>query len=189
METQELHRGRLIDHLQLVVRDLAASRRFYEAVLAVVGGLGGFSTAARTIGEAFGDWAGEPSPPVGDIEVTNSASSRHSEAIPDKSQADIALGLATIPRGNPDYYALDVANLILGRLGLMGRLGAEVRDLQGLAYYVYSQLEPRADEIGHEVGLLFTVTTMDEAVSKAISVGCTSRANRTPQSPNTSRMG
>jgi catechol 2,3-dioxygenase-like lactoylglutathione lyase family enzyme len=28
----ELHRGRLIDHIQLVVRDLAASRRFYEAV-------------------------------------------------------------------------------------------------------------------------------------------------------------
>ena len=27
METQELHRGRLIDHLQLVVRDLDASRR------------------------------------------------------------------------------------------------------------------------------------------------------------------
>lgn len=33
METQELHRGRLIDHIQLVVRDLAASRAFYEAVL------------------------------------------------------------------------------------------------------------------------------------------------------------
>jgi catechol 2,3-dioxygenase-like lactoylglutathione lyase family enzyme len=28
----ELHRGRLIDHIQLVVKDLAASRRFYEAV-------------------------------------------------------------------------------------------------------------------------------------------------------------
>ncbi|MDQ4678305.1 VOC family protein, partial [Stenotrophomonas maltophilia group sp. RNC7] len=26
METMELHRGRLIDHIQLVVRDLAASR-------------------------------------------------------------------------------------------------------------------------------------------------------------------
>lgn len=36
METQELHRGRLIDHLQLVVRDLAASRRFYEAVIEVL---------------------------------------------------------------------------------------------------------------------------------------------------------
>ncbi|ARP64698.1 glyoxalase [Mesorhizobium sp. WSM1497] len=33
METQELHRGRLIDHIQLVVRNLPASRRFYEAVL------------------------------------------------------------------------------------------------------------------------------------------------------------
>ena len=32
----ELHRGRLIDHIQLVVRDLAASRRFYEAVLQVL---------------------------------------------------------------------------------------------------------------------------------------------------------
>ena len=36
METTELHRGRLIDHLQLVVRDLAASRRFYDAVFETV---------------------------------------------------------------------------------------------------------------------------------------------------------
>lgn len=33
METQELHRGRLIDHIQLVVRDLPAARKFYTAVL------------------------------------------------------------------------------------------------------------------------------------------------------------
>ncbi|MEN5204718.1 VOC family protein [Stenotrophomonas sp. TWI700] len=37
METMELHRGRLIDHLQLVVRDLAASRRFYQAVFDTIG--------------------------------------------------------------------------------------------------------------------------------------------------------
>jgi catechol 2,3-dioxygenase-like lactoylglutathione lyase family enzyme len=37
METQELHRGRLIDHIQLVVRDLAASRRFYDAVFEALG--------------------------------------------------------------------------------------------------------------------------------------------------------
>ena len=37
MKTQELHRGRLIDHIQLVVRDLAASRRFYEAIFQVLG--------------------------------------------------------------------------------------------------------------------------------------------------------
>lgn len=37
MEAHELYRGRLIDHVQLVVGDLAASRRFYEAVLGVLG--------------------------------------------------------------------------------------------------------------------------------------------------------
>ena len=33
----ELHRGRMIDHVHLVVADLEASRRFYRAVLGVLG--------------------------------------------------------------------------------------------------------------------------------------------------------
>lgn len=37
METQTLHRGRLIDHLQLVVRDVDASKKFYSAVFEVLG--------------------------------------------------------------------------------------------------------------------------------------------------------
>ncbi|MBO9698081.1 MAG: VOC family protein [Sphingopyxis sp.] len=37
METQLLHRGRLIDHIQLVVADLHASRTFYGAILDVLG--------------------------------------------------------------------------------------------------------------------------------------------------------
>lgn len=32
METNEIYRGRLIDHLQLVVKDLKASKKFYSAV-------------------------------------------------------------------------------------------------------------------------------------------------------------
>ncbi len=36
METHELHRGRLIDHVQLVVKDIAASKRFYKAVFEVL---------------------------------------------------------------------------------------------------------------------------------------------------------
>lgn len=52
MPIQELHRGRLIDHIQLVVRDLAASRRFYEAV---------FKALEIPIGGSAGDyfWADE----------------------------------------------------------------------------------------------------------------------------------
>jgi len=44
VETMELHRGRLIDHIQLVVRDLPAAERFYTAIFKVlnipVGGTG-----------------------------------------------------------------------------------------------------------------------------------------------------
>ncbi len=37
MATQTLHRGRLIDHIQLVVADLPASRRFYTALFDALG--------------------------------------------------------------------------------------------------------------------------------------------------------
>ncbi|MEO8184282.1 MAG: VOC family protein [Deltaproteobacteria bacterium] len=37
MELNELHRGRLIDHLQLVVPDLARTKRFYTAIFEVLG--------------------------------------------------------------------------------------------------------------------------------------------------------
>ena len=36
MPTQEVHRGRLIDHIQLVVRDLPASQKFYSAIFDVL---------------------------------------------------------------------------------------------------------------------------------------------------------
>lgn len=36
MSTQELHRGRLVDHIQLVVGDLPAAQKFYAAILEVL---------------------------------------------------------------------------------------------------------------------------------------------------------
>jgi len=57
-----------------------------------------------------------------------------------KTQADIAIGLPTLDRTSPDYYALSFANHVLGRMYFMGRFGEKVRDEQGLAYYAYSEL-------------------------------------------------
>src|SRR5262245_60206021 len=37
METNKLYRGRMLDHVQLVVRDLEKSKRFYAAVLETLG--------------------------------------------------------------------------------------------------------------------------------------------------------
>jgi catechol 2,3-dioxygenase-like lactoylglutathione lyase family enzyme len=54
METQELHRGRLIDHIQLVVRDLAASQAFYASTLEVLGiPLGGSGDGYFWVDELF----------------------------------------------------------------------------------------------------------------------------------------
>ena len=60
-----------------------------------------------------------------------------------KSQVDLALGAKAVPRGSSEYYTLNLGNLILGRIGLYGRLGKNVREEKGLAYYCYSMLQSR----------------------------------------------
>ena len=114
--------------------------------VAIVGGISSFPVAVELIDRRFGDWA-TAAEPAGSVAAPPlpQGSLRRSESIPGKSQADIAVGFPTIPRKHPDFYALDTANLILGRLGMMGRLGAEVRDAQGLAYYAFSQVEAGRD--------------------------------------------
>lgn len=63
--------------------------------------------------------------------------------MPHKAQVDIAVGGPAIPRGHEDFYALYLANLLFGRIGLSGRLGQNLRDELGLAYYAYGSLEAR----------------------------------------------
>ena len=137
------------------VNNLSAgeARRFHtrfvtpdRAAFAVVGGIGGGDEITALLESVFGTWrAGSQDMSQPDLSSTNSIAESVEVGIPGKSQADLAVGLATIPRLHPDFVPLDVANLILGRLGLMGRLGTEVRDKQGLAYYAFSQVEPRRD--------------------------------------------
>jgi zinc protease len=66
---------------------------------------------------------------------------RYVRTMTNKTQADIVLGTVGPARSAQGYYAARLGDLILGHLGLMGRLGETVRDQQGLAYYAYSGLE------------------------------------------------
>ncbi len=66
---------------------------------------------------------------------------RYVRTMRNKTQADIILGTVGPSRFADEYYAARMADMILGHLGLMGRLGERVRDQQGLAYYAYSGLE------------------------------------------------
>lgn len=49
----EFHRGRLIDHIHLRVRDLGKSRRFYQAVLGALGREISFETEAFFVFDEF----------------------------------------------------------------------------------------------------------------------------------------
>jgi zinc protease len=88
------------------------------------------------------DWT-NPDEPLPDLNLSAEhpkESHRHEVEMPEKSQADLALGFKSIPRRHPDYYALGQATQIVGGVGLMGRLGDNVRDRQGLAYYVFARM-------------------------------------------------
>ena len=58
-----------------------------------------------------------------------------------KSQADIAYGFTTIPRSDPRYYAYWLLVNILGQYGMGGRLGRQIRERQGMAYYAFCGFE------------------------------------------------
>jgi zinc protease len=91
---------------------------------------------------AFGDWDArgyerDASPEVPRISEVRA----RTVLIPGKTQSDIVLGCPGPSRFSPDFLDALVANTILGVFGLMGRLGENVRDVQGLAYYSFSRLD------------------------------------------------
>lgn len=119
--------------------------------IALAGGIRDLDDAIRRIESAFAGWATLIPAPIEPVAIApGDTEQRGFRGIKDKSQADVAIGIPTIPRNHPDYYALNVANVILGQLGLMGRLGANVRDKQGLAYYAYSRIgSGKASSVWH----------------------------------------
>ena len=120
---------------------------FYETfyrpqgmVIAVVGAIQAEEAVAK-VAAAFGDWTGnrparpEPQPVPGLAGIRERRVS-----MPGKSQSDIIIGWPAMPRLDPDFDKARIANTVLGVFGMMGRLGANVRERQGMAYYAYSQV-------------------------------------------------
>ncbi len=96
-------------------------------------------SAVRALGDwdvAGGEDAAIPPPPV------RTQREMQVVAMPSKAQADIAYGFVTITRLDQAYYAYWVMNTILGQYGIGGRIGDDVREKQGLAYYAYSAFDP-----------------------------------------------
>jgi len=100
MEAMQLHRGRLIDHIQLVVNDLAASRRFYEAVFKVLDiPLGGSAETHLWFDELFVSSKDGP-------EALGKLTGRHHLAFQAKDQATVdAFYKAALAAGGRDFGA------------------------------------------------------------------------------------
>ncbi|MBW4426279.1 MAG: insulinase family protein [Nostoc desertorum CM1-VF14] len=86
-------------------------------------------------------------------------------ALPGKAQAVTYMGYTTINRYDPRFHAALVLNQILGGDTLSSRLGAEVRDRQGLTYGIYSSFQA-----GKNAGtFLIEMQTSPEDSRKAIA--------------------
>ena len=64
----------------------------------------------------------------------------------DKSQVNVELGHKGIARTNPDFYTVNLMNAVLGGSAGIARLFGRVRDVQGLAYSVWSSFTPSMGE-------------------------------------------
>ncbi|MHB8067064.1 MAG: M16 family metallopeptidase [Desulfobaccales bacterium] len=87
----------------------------------------------------------------------------------DITQANIILGNMGISRSNPDFYALQVMNYILGGGGFSSRLMDNIRVNRGLAYSVSSQFDPGLEPGPFAVTLETKNSSSAEAVEQVLA--------------------
>jgi zinc protease len=102
---------------------------------------------ASTSDRVFGAWNAAPPPEVALAHPAASTARRERIiAMMNKTQADIGYGFTTIVRSDPSYKAYTVMNNALGQYGIGGRLGDNIRERQGMAYYVFSAFDANVVE-------------------------------------------
>jgi zinc protease len=102
---------------------------------------------SAAVDRAFGKWSHPATGPLRPERVSaSSARSAERKLVPGKPQADIAYGFTTVARDDPRYYALVIMNNVLGQYALGGRLGDNIRERQGMAYYVFSSFDANVVE-------------------------------------------
>ncbi len=139
-----------------------------NAVLSVVGDLTQ-DEAQQWISKIFGPWTAAPLP-VTKLPAIPPLSQRK-EVVIDKdiTQANIILGNIGIDRGNPDFYAFQVMNYLLGGGGFVSRLMDDIRVNRGLAYSVSSTFSPGLEPGPFAVSLETKNATAGEAVARVVA--------------------
>ncbi|MBP6298493.1 MAG: insulinase family protein [Anaerolineae bacterium] len=89
--------------------------------------------------------------------------------IPGKTQSDVMIGVVGPSRYAEDFQAARIANSILGEFGMMGRIGEEVREKSGMAYYAYSRLDGGHGPGAWSIAAGVNPTNVDRAVQLSIA--------------------
>ena len=99
--------------------------------------------AREALRHAMGGWKLDAAAPASSLPVPKPPAARDRSMIdvPGKAQSDIAYGFLGPGRLDPGYYAFWVMNTVLGQYGMGGRLGENIRERQGMAYYAYSSYD------------------------------------------------
>jgi zinc protease len=123
-----------------VVRFHATNVRPDTTIIAVVGAVT-VDDARREIEARFGAWKPPAEPPARVPPATPGGPPRDETVEKALTQATIVLGRQAIRQTDPDYFPLTVASYVLGG-GSASRLYSRVREEGGLAYAVYSYVNP-----------------------------------------------
>ena len=117
----------------------AANYRPNNAPLIVVGDVDGKSITPK-LEKAFANWKANGEVKTGDVgdEVMKAKPGIYFVDKPGAAQSSVSIGQVGVDRSNPDYYALQVMNAILGG-GSAGRLFMNLREDKGYTYGAYSR--------------------------------------------------
>ena len=124
------------------------SRRFHREyfgpsglVITIVGGVKA-EKVLDLVTSTLGQWKTKKQREMPDLPKLKSLKKSKSVEVrlEGKAQSDLVIGVAGPSRYDEDYLAAVMGNSILGRFGLMGRIGEAVRVSAGLAYYAYSAI-------------------------------------------------
>lgn len=120
---------------------------------------------ARLLDDVFGDLPEKAQlSPVADVMPLAGGNLNIVEM--DVPQSVAVFGLGGLKRKDPDFMAGFVLNHIIGGGGFSSKLMEEVREKRGLAYSVYSYLNP----LDHSAVFLGSVATKNEAIAESLDV-------------------
>jgi zinc protease len=145
-------------------------RKYYRpnnAVLSLVGDLTP-EEAEQWVTKTFGAWSQAPIPAAKLPPIPPLTQRKVVVIDKDISQANIILGNLGIARSNPDFYAIQVMNYILGGGGFASRLMDDIRVNRGLAYSVSSSFSPGLAPGPFIVSLETKNATAGEAITQVV---------------------